>query len=220
MAPSMGVEALDTNYDARKYTICAPWYGERHPKFRLWQQAYIAGVADEGDDDAGLDQTLRGTDPGGPLWPAALAAAAAGNPPPAHGAAAQSRRNKRLRKAYKLLYKHVENEEIRTRFVNEGENDGRACWAILEEECAAPEDEMITTELKTTISNATILGVAGHQEDSITRFARWINHTNGKITPVADRVSEHDLCVKILTSISTASPHLKLEADKELKATS
>ena len=65
MAPSMGVEALDTNYDARKYTICAPWYGERHPKFRLWQQAYIAGVADEGDDDAGLDQTLRGTDPGG-----------------------------------------------------------------------------------------------------------------------------------------------------------
>ena len=74
MAPSMGVEALDTNYDARKYTICAPWYGERHPKFRLWQQAYIAGVADEGDDDAGLDQTLRGTDPGGPLWPAALAA--------------------------------------------------------------------------------------------------------------------------------------------------
>ena len=40
----MGVEALDTNYDARKYTICAPWYGERHPKFRLWQQAFGRNV--------------------------------------------------------------------------------------------------------------------------------------------------------------------------------
>ena len=177
MAPSMGgIDALDSNYDARKYTVCAPNYGERHPRFRLWQQAFLAGIADEGDDDAGLDQTLKGTDPGGPLWPAALAAAAAGNPAPAHGAAAQARRAKRLRKAYKLLYKHVENEEIRTRFVNEGENDGRACWTILDEECAAPEDEMITTELKTTIANSTILGVAGHQEDlTLTRNrpTRW-----------------------------------------------
>ena len=79
-----GIDALDSNYDARKYTVCAPNYGERHPRFRLWQQAFLAGIADEGDDDAGLDQTLKGTDPGGPLWPAALAAAAAGNPAPAH----------------------------------------------------------------------------------------------------------------------------------------
>ena len=182
-----GIDALDSNYDARKFTICAPNYGERHPRFRLWQQAFLAGVADEVDDDAGLDETLLGTDPGGPNWPAALAAAAAGNPAPAHGNAAQTRRRKRLRKTYKLLYKHVENEEIRSRFVNEGLNDGHACWGILEEECAAPEDEMITTEIKTTISNATILGVSGHQEDSITRYSRWLGHMNGKISPVADR---------------------------------
>ena len=55
MAPSMGgIDALDSNYDARKYTVCAPNYGERHPRFRLWQQAFLAGIADEGDDDAGL----------------------------------------------------------------------------------------------------------------------------------------------------------------------
>jgi len=77
---------------------------------------------------------------------------------------------------------------------------------------------MITTEIKTTISNATILGVSGHQEDSITRYSRWLGHMNGKISPVADRVSEHDLSIKLLTSISAAAPHLKLEADKELKA--
>ena len=50
MAPSMGgIDALDSNYDARKYTVCAPNYGERHPRFRLWQQAFLAGIADEGD---------------------------------------------------------------------------------------------------------------------------------------------------------------------------
>ena len=41
MAPSMGaVEALDMNYDARKYTVCCPWYGQRSSLFRLWQQAF------------------------------------------------------------------------------------------------------------------------------------------------------------------------------------
>ena len=57
-----GIDALDSNYDARKFTICAPNYGERHPRFRLWQQAFLAGVADEVDDDAGLDETLLGTE--------------------------------------------------------------------------------------------------------------------------------------------------------------
>ena len=58
MAPSMGaVEALDMNYDARKYTVCCPWYGQRSSLFRLWQQAFRAGVADELDDDSSLDET-------------------------------------------------------------------------------------------------------------------------------------------------------------------
>ena len=66
MAPSMGaVEALDMNYDARKYTVCCPWYGQRSSLFRLWQQAFRAGVADELDDDSSLDETADGTDLGG-----------------------------------------------------------------------------------------------------------------------------------------------------------
>ena len=141
----------------------------------------------------------------------------AGNPLPILNAAESARRRKRLRKLYKLLYKHVKNEEIRTRFIGTN-SDGRLCWLILEEECAAPEDEMVTTQIKSEITNSTILGIAGFQEDSITRFSRWMQHKNGKIMPAAARVSEHDLCVKILTSISASAPHLKLEADKELKA--
>ena len=57
--------ALDTNYDARKYTVCCPWYGQRSSLFRLWQQAFRAGVADELDDDSSLDETANGTDVGG-----------------------------------------------------------------------------------------------------------------------------------------------------------
>ena len=60
MAPSMGaIEALDMNYDARKYTVCCPWYGQRSSLFRLWQQAFRAGVADELDDDSSLDATQK-----------------------------------------------------------------------------------------------------------------------------------------------------------------
>ena len=54
--PDVGaVEALDTNYDARKYTVCCPWYGQRSSLFRLWQQAFRAGVADELDDDSSAE---------------------------------------------------------------------------------------------------------------------------------------------------------------------
>ena len=59
------VEALDMNYDARQYTVCCPWYGQRSSLFRLWQQAFRAGVADELDDDSSLDETADGTDLGG-----------------------------------------------------------------------------------------------------------------------------------------------------------
>ena len=109
------VEALDMNYDARKYTVCCPWYGQRSSLFRLWQQAFRAGVADELDDDSSLDETADGTDLGGDQSVAVLAAMGAGNPLPVLNAAESARRRKRLRKLYKLLHKHVENEEIRTR---------------------------------------------------------------------------------------------------------
>ena len=76
------VEALDMNYDARKYTVCCPWYGQRSSLFRLWQQAFRAGVADELDDDSSLDETADGTDLGGDQSVAVLAAMGAGNPLP------------------------------------------------------------------------------------------------------------------------------------------
>ena len=52
MAPPVEFEKLDQNYDARKYTVCAPWHGERNMLFRTWQRAFLAGIADEGDTDA------------------------------------------------------------------------------------------------------------------------------------------------------------------------
>ena len=53
MVPPAEVDKLDQNYDARKYTVCAPWYGERNMLFRTWQRAFLAGIADEGDAGEG-----------------------------------------------------------------------------------------------------------------------------------------------------------------------
>ena len=184
--------------------------------FRTWQRAFIAGIADEGDDDASLDETLRGVDNGGLVT--AAAAVAAGGAAPVLNAGAQRRRNTRLRKGYKLLFKHVENESIRSRFETEARNNGELCWNILDAECAAPEDEMVSEQIKAIIQGATILHVCGYIESSVTLFSRYLTHTNGKIQPVNSRLSEHELSVKMLSAISSAAPHLKVAADCELKA--
>jgi hypothetical protein len=52
-------------YDARKYEICAPFFGQRGDKFLLFEQDFLAGLAGKGDEDASLAECLEGTDPGG-----------------------------------------------------------------------------------------------------------------------------------------------------------
>ena len=63
-------------------------------------------------------------------------------------------------RGYKLLCKHVENEAIRSRFETEAHGNGELCWNILDAECATPEDEMVSEQLKSTIQGSTILAAS------------------------------------------------------------
>ena len=220
MAPPGGatLNMLEANYDAKKYTHGPPWYGDRNQQFRAWQEQYTTRVGDEVDDDCGLDDMYLGTDPHGLAVSAALAAGNPMPPPPGGGTAAGRRHIKRSRKAYKLLYVHVENAAIRTRFQNEARHNARLAWLILEAECVSPEDEMVTADIKLRILNSTIISVCGIVPDSLTLYQRWLIHENGKIQPAGNRLSEHDLCTLTLQQISATSAHLKVDADKELKA--
>ena len=69
---------LEQNYDAKKYNICCPWYGDRHRSFCTWQQTFLAGIADETDLDCGLDDQLLGQDPHAVAVAAAISQSAVG----------------------------------------------------------------------------------------------------------------------------------------------
>jgi len=85
------------DWDARKYPKSRPFWGKRGVAFEQFVRDFSAAMAAEGDDDASLEDTMLGVDPGGDD-PSAPAGA---------GAAQVRRRNKRLRELYAHLYRHV-----------------------------------------------------------------------------------------------------------------
>ena len=92
-----------TTWDTKRYPICPPFHGAKGLRFEQFERDFIAGIADKGDEDCALEDTLYGLDPGGDD-PAA---------PPAGGQNMQRRRAKRLRDAFGHLYRHVENPDLR-----------------------------------------------------------------------------------------------------------
>ena len=70
-------ESGDQNYDGKKFTICAPWYGNAGPAYmRVFRPAFMAGLRGKGDDFGTLYDHLRGDVPGGVLPPTAAELAA------------------------------------------------------------------------------------------------------------------------------------------------
>ena len=96
-------------YDARIYTVCAPWRGERGDKYvRVFKPSFLNGMDAQVDSYDSLRSHLEGTDTGGN---AAGALNHVGNA--AAIRASENAYRNRARKAKALLVQHIENPTIK-----------------------------------------------------------------------------------------------------------
>ena len=201
--------STDNDWDARKYPKCKPYFGKRGVEFENFVRDFGAALAGDGDDDASLEQTMLGTDPGGN---------AAGAPPALAGAAAGRRRDRRLRELYALIYRHVPDARLREMMHASANNDGRAAFELLEANCRQQIDDLELLQMDADWNGATILNAVGYSIDSITLFSRQLNGLNA-LRPAGQRKTEDEVTTKFLASIDTnIEPTLGHEAKKELRA--
>ena len=118
-------------------------------------QAFKAGAAAEflGEDDESIWEACIDVDTGGNGAGAAAM--------PAAGAAlakAQRLRKKRQAKAYKFVYRHVDDERIKELLNALPMNDrrGAEAWALLCSQCKPDQDDFSTMTIRSEWHNATI----------------------------------------------------------------
>ena len=204
------MSSTDNEWDARKYPKCKPYFGKRGVDFDNFVRDFGAALAGEGDDEASLEETMFGMDPGGD---------AAGAPAAPGGAAAARRRARRGRDLYSLLYRHVPEPRLREMMHANARNDGRAAFRLLETNCRQAIDDLELLQMDADWNSATILNAVGFSVDSITLFARHLNGLNA-LRPAANRKTEDAATTKFLSCIdSKIEATLGHEAKKELRAT-
>ena len=159
MDEALMISSSDNDWDARKYPKCKPYFGKRGVEFEKFVRDFGAAIAGDGDDDASLEDTMLGMDPGGD---------AAGAPVAIGGAAAARRRAKRLRDLYAALYRHVPEPRLREMMHATARNDGRAVFRMLEANCRQAIDDLELLQMDGDWNSATILNSVGFNVDSIT----------------------------------------------------
>ena len=199
------VRVNDRSWDVKRYPKAPPFDGAKGVAFDNWERDLVAGIADLGDEDSPLEDTMYGVDAGGDD-PAA---------PPAGSQAVQRRRAKRLRDLYGILYRHVENDDLRL-MASALRRDGRQFWLMLERECRKPITDLELIAMDHEWSQCSILLTVGYVFDSVTAFSRHLQKLNAR-RPVANRKSLSERCTKVLSSLS-AVELFSVEALKELQA--
>lgn len=116
---------MTTPYDTRKYECCAPYFGEVGQAFtRRFKPEFEGALHAYVDDYASLyEHVVLLSDPG-----------SAGNPHVGGAAAVQlSRRayDKRLKKSFGLIRRHVEDDALRDAMDADAMGNGPAAWAIV-----------------------------------------------------------------------------------------
>lgn len=206
-----------SNYDARKYPLCAPHDGTKGLAFNTFQNDFLTAIATidlkDPNENWDLAECLVGVDEGGDVPPPGAIA-----PIPPGGQAAQRRRAKRLKLSYAHLYKHIADESLQRMLAQYAFNDGREAWRIVFRECFEPVTELELEDLRRNVRTMTILSSVGYSEHSVSKFHRALSDENGKIPDAADRIQEHELCLLVLGGIARASSSLAPGADIELKA--
>ena len=193
------MDRTGVSYDPKKYPICCPTTGERGEEGERFRDDFLLGAQTieigNGANLYTLDQIFLGLDQGGG------AAGAAPMPGGGGAAAAQRNRDHRLRVAGGHLAKYILGENLRKQLMTEAGTDGRAMWLAYLRECVVPPvDEQTSATHKAEIAMSTILETVGYREGSVNMFKLRLEAINAKMSP-ADRVSEHDLCIRVLSAI-------------------
>ena len=63
--PMSQTNSHSISWDIKRYNKAPPYEGTKGVAFENWERHLVAGIADLGDDDAALEDTLYGLDPGG-----------------------------------------------------------------------------------------------------------------------------------------------------------
>ena len=195
-------ELLRSNYDTRKYPLCAPFDGTRGEEFLAFERDFTAAIADEADDYSSLLECLQGTCPA---------------PENATQRRASIKRSKTL---FGKIFRHISNDGLRKRLSAMEGNDnmsGRAAWLLLERECRPVISDLDVERLNALWVNASIQNSVGHTPGTCLDFKRYLNGLNAD-RPDGEKKSLTELSTKFLNSFKQPEA-LAVEAMKELKAT-
>ena len=216
------MQESDATYDRRAFPLCRPTDCSKGAECERFKTEFINGAQriemvtlTTGPAAGGatleycLDDILLG------MYPTS---GVAGAPAGTLNAENTAKLVKAQKRAASILAPYFLLKNFRDALVREAGTHGRNMWVAYLRECEEAPDEQTTSQIKTEIQSSTILSTVGFRESSVSLYKRHITEKNTTIEPAASRISENDLCVKLLTAIGEAAPHLKLAADTELKA--
>ena len=148
--------------------LCDPWRGARTPEFRKFKRDFKAS-ADAmflHEDDYSIWQAMADTDQGG----RDQAADALPGANQAGHTNAVRRRKRRQKTAFKIVYKHIDNERIKEMLDALPDTDyrGAEAWKLVLKQCDLGVSDLQIEEIRREFEAASISSDVGHQEETMT----------------------------------------------------
>ena len=170
--------------DSKSFTLftSSPFDGVKGLRWHLFAQAFKAGAAADfiGEDDESMWEACTDVDTGGNAVGATAMPTAA-----AALAKAIRMRKKRQAKAYKFVYKHVDDERIKELLdaLPMDDRRGAEAWALLESQCKPDQDDLAHMTIRGEWTSATIEKDVGYSVNTITEWQRLLVGINAKLPP-------------------------------------
>ena len=180
--------------------LCEPHDGSRTTSFLVFKRNFKAPCDSMflHEDDYSIWMAMEGTCQGGddPNAPALPAQGQAGY------LQAVRKRQKRQKKAFEIIFNHIDNERLKDMLHDLPDNGdkGRAAWLLILAECDLGTTDLDIRDVRATFESVTIVSSVGYTLETITNFARHINALNAKL-PQAHKYSDDAMTVKLLSSI-------------------
>ena len=198
----------------RKNFHCRPYSGDRTDALRFSREFTECSILINVDDDFTVQDVLFGRDQGGgnpaapplppPQIPNPAGAAGAMMANPAHQDAVR-KRGKRRRKAAAVILKYMVNCEALKQTLRQHLGDGHDMWQLWNATQVEVPTESSSEAIKMSINAATILGTVGYHKGTLQSIKSWLDAENAKIQLVADRLTEHQLAVRVLDMLVKAN---------------
>ena len=192
------MSSTDQNTSNTLFTS-SPFDGIKGQRWHQFVQAFKAGADAEfchEDDDsiweACIDIDTGGNGTGATPMPTAAAALEK----------AERKRKKRQARAYKLIYKHIEDERIKELLdaLPRDNRRGAEAWALVVSQCKPDEDDLSHMTIRSEWTAATIEKDIGYSVSTITEWQRLLVGINAKLPP-GEKYSENELTLKFLSGI-------------------